>query len=429
MKKRILALSIVGALMCTLAACTTPEAPPAPTGTDPAPVDTTPQAQPVNLTLASWRADDVAQWDVLLADYKANVAPNVTIKFQPINPPDYNTTLTTQLEAGTGPDLMFARSYQTGREIFGKGFFADVSDIAGLDKAFTTSALDAWRSDGKLFATPIAAVSHAVYYNKDIFAANNIAIPTTWAEFIEACKTLKAAGITPIANGIADEWDILECFFLNMLPNYVGGSDQRALYESGEKKMNDEAFVNAYTDMAAAAPYLPDGFEALSYSDSQTLFSTQKAAMFLDGSWNISAYDDVTFDWGFFATPGRDGAKFVSFHVDAAIAMNADSKNPEEAKAFLSWLATADGATALAKGLPTGFFPLSQYPVTLADAHANEMLALNDGKTTDVRFIWPELIDLYAPMLTDINEMLKGKVTPQQAADHAAELQAAAINK
>ena len=64
------------------------------------------------LTMGSWRADDVTAWTNLLAEYKK--ATGVEIQFKPTNPPDYNATLRLQLDGGTGPDLMFARSYDTG---------------------------------------------------------------------------------------------------------------------------------------------------------------------------------------------------------------------------------------------------------------------------------------------------------------------------
>ena len=382
-----------------------------------------PQKEKVELTMGSWRADDVAQMNNLIAAYKA-VAPDVNITFQPTNPPDYNATLRLQLDSDTGPDLMYARSYATGQELFNAGFFADCTDIPGLTDNFTASNLAPWQMpDGKMFAVPFAAVSHAVYYNKDIFAAQGLSVPATWDEFIEVCQTLKDNGITPLANGVADEWDILECFFLGMLPNYVGGADQRVLYEKGDKKLNDENFVNAYTDIAEVAPFLPDGFEAVTYNDSQVLFNTQAAAMFMDGSWTLGVYADADFDWGVFAIPARSAADTaVTFHPDMAITMNTKTAHPEEAKAFLAWLCTKEGATTASENLPVGFFPMINFEIQLEDVHANEFLALNLGKQTDARFVWPALMDLYSPMNQAVIGVLKGTMTPQQAADSVAAL-------
>lgn len=373
----------------------------------------------VALTMASWRTDDKAQMDAFLGLYTSQVAPNVTIAFQPINPPDYNATLRMQLESGTAPDLLYARSYGFGQDLFKAGFFADVSDVPGVKDNFSDSNKAPWQMpDGKMFAVPFAAVSHGVYYNKDIFDKVGISIPKTWDEFMANNKKLKDAGYTPLANGLADQWDILETFFLGMLPNYVGGADQRVLYENGTKKINDQNFVDAYTDIASVKPYLPNGFEAVTYNDSQALFSSEGAAMFVDGSWTISVYKDVTFKWGVFAIPPRAGKEnIITFHPDSAITMNAATKHSKEAKDFLAWLATEDGAKAAAANLPTGFFPMIKFPVTLQDEHANEFLALNNGKKTDARFVWPVLMDQYTPMNNAVISVIKGDMTPQKAAD------------
>ncbi|MEG0865198.1 MAG: extracellular solute-binding protein [Clostridia bacterium] len=368
------------------------------------------------LTMGSWRADDVDQMTALFNLYKE--ATGVQIDFQPSNPPDYNATLRLQLESGTGPDMMYARSYATGAELFQKGYFADVTDVAGLKDSFTADNLAPWTVDGKSFAVPLVAVTHAVYYNKDIFEANKLEVPTTFEEFLKVCETLKAAGITPLANGVAEEWDILECFFLGMLPNYIGGSAERVLYESGEKKLNDENFVKAYTDIGKVAPYLPEGFEAVTYNDSQVLFATGKAAMFMDGSWTVGTYGEAAFNWGTFAMPAPEGMTTnITYHLDAAIGMNAATKYPEECKAFLAWLCTQDGVNALATYLPAGMYPVTTLPVTLADPHSAEMFNLTLGKTNDVRFVWPMLMDLYSPMNQAVISVLKGTATPQAAAD------------
>jgi len=372
-------------------------------------------AQDTTLTMGSWRADDVEQMNALFDVYKE--ATGVQIDFQPTNPTDYNATLRLQLESGTAPDLMYVRSYATGTDLYDNGYLAKINDLPGLADAITEQNLAPWTTNGDTFAVPIIGVTHAVYYNKDIFAANNIAIPTTFEEFLAACETLKAAGITPMANGVAEEWDVLETFFLGMLPNYVGGPDNRVLYETGEKKLNDETFVKAYTDIAKVAPYLPDGFEAVTYNDSQILFATGRAAMFMDGSWTLGTYDGVDFEWGTFAMPAPAGTETaITFHLDAAIGANAASQHPEEAKAFLAWLCTQDGVNALSAYLPIGMYPITNLDVTVEDPHAQEMLALTDDKLTDVRFVWPALMDLYSPMNQAVIAVLKG-TDPQAAAD------------
>jgi raffinose/stachyose/melibiose transport system substrate-binding protein len=368
--------------------------------------------------MGSWRADDVAQVNKLLAEYK-KIKPDVEIQFRPTNPPDYNATLRLQLESGTGPDLMYARSYATGQELFNTGYFGDCSDIPGVKDNFTAANLAPWlMPDGKAFAVPFAAVSHAVYYNKTIFNKEGLSIPQTWEDFQSLCGTLVSKGYTPLANGVAEEWDILEVYFLGMLPNFIGGAADRVQYESGAKKLSDANFVAAFQAMADSAKYLPKGFESVTYNDSQALFNTQQAVMFMDGSWTAEVYEGAPFEWGVFAMPAPQGRKtLVTFHPDMAITWNRASKHPQEARDFLAWLATQEGATIASAVLPLGFFPMINFPIQLADPHANEFLALNSGKETDARFVWPKFMDLYAPMNQAVIQVIKGELTPRQAAE------------
>ena len=376
------------------------------------------------LTMGSWRADDVVQMNNLLAEYKKE-NPNAAIQFRPTNPPDYNATLRLQLEGGTGPDLMYARSYATGQELFSAGYFGDCSDIPGVKENFSASNSAPWQmSDGSNFAVPFAAVSHAVYYNKTLFQNEGLSIPQSWENFLALCETLVSRGYTPLANGVADEWDILEVYFLGMLPNFIGGASERAKYESGEKRLNNADFTAAFQAMADSAKYLPRGFESVTYNDSQALFNTQQAAMFMDGSWTAGVYSDAAFEWGVFAMPAPRGKNTaITFHPDMAITWNASTKYPEECRNFLAWLASPEGATVASAALPLGFFPMINFPINLADPHANEFLALNTGKETDARFVWPKFMELYAPMNQAVIQVIKGEKTARQAAD---EMEAAA---
>lgn len=378
----------------------------------------------ITLIMGSWRADDVAQVNKLLAEYK-KIKPNVDIQFRPTNPPDYNATLRLQLEGGTGPDLMYARSYATGQELFSAGYFGDCSGIPGVKENFTASNIAPWlMPDGKAFAVPFAAVSHAVYYNKTIFQKEGLSIPQTWEDFLALCGTLASKGYTPLANGVADEWDILEVYFLGMLPNFIGGASERAKYESGEKKLNNADFTAAFQAIADSAKYLPKGYESVTYNDSQALFNTQQSVMFMDGSWTTGVYSGAPFEWGVFAMPAPRGkSAVITFHPDMAITWNTKTKYPQECKDFLAWIASREGAGVASASLPLGFFTMINFPIQLSDAHANEFLSLNKGKETDARFVWPKFMDLYAPMNQAVIRAIKGEITPRQAAD---EMEAAA---
>ena len=413
MKKPItagIALALVVAAAAVFTACTKAEAP---------------KAEKVVLTMGSWRADDVEAWTKLLAEYEK--ASGVLIQFKPTNPPDYNASLRLQLDNGTGPDLMFARSYATGAELFEKGFFADVSDIPGLQENFSESSKDAWRNkEGKSFGVPVAAVAQTIFYNKDIFVKEGITIPETWEELLAACKNLKAAGYIPFANGLADECDINECFMMGLLPNFIGGEKGRIAYENGDRVFNDADMVAAFTAMKDIAPYCPNGFEALTYNDSNALFATGKAAMYADGSWTLDTFKDLPFKWGNIAFPPPAGkASEICFHVDMGIAMNAHGKHLAEARAFLEWLCKPEGVAVVAKYLPNGFYPMFKGNIAIENQQSAELYALLQGRGQDVRFVWPKLMNGTPSGYNLLNEgviaVMKGQKTPVEAANALAD--------
>ena len=377
-------------------------------------------AEQVQLTMGSWRTDDAEQVGALLAKYEE--LTGVKIVFEPTTSTQYNATLRLQLDNGTGPDLFYSRSYSTGAELSEAGFNVVCNDIPGVKENFTESALSAFTdSQGNVFAVPFAAVSHFVYYNKAIFEEQGIEVPTTFEEFLDVCQKLKDAGIQPLSNGIAANWDILECVLLGMVPNYIT-AEERPAYESGEKKMNDETWVEIYTDFAKLVPYLPDGFEAIDNDNANVMFGLGQSAMLIDGSWccgtlnNKEEYPDL--DLGFFAFPAPEGHEpGLCLHADMGIAGNAASAHPEEVKAFLQWLASPEGAQITADYLPGGFLPIINADLTLQDETISELAGLSEGKNTDVRFIWAKMMDLYTPLVENLNAICRGEATPQEVAD------------
>jgi raffinose/stachyose/melibiose transport system substrate-binding protein len=274
---------------------------------------------------------------------------------------------------------------------------------------------------------PIIAVSHGIYYNQDIFAANGIEIPTTWEELMAASQTLLDAGVTPFANGTKDAWDINEVVMMQFIPSNIGGYEGRMAYLNGERCFNSDEMVASFQQIADMKPFLPTGFEATSYYDSAQLFAQGQAAMMLDGSWSIGGFekDATDFEWGVFYPPALAGKdQYVTFHIDAAVGANAGSPNLEAAMTFLEFLESAKFAELLGNNLP-GFFPLTKDVPTLSDPIAADFMAFNGAaKGVDIRCVWEKLlaapsgsVDGYTSLNNNVIAVLKDEKTPQEAAD------------
>ena len=69
---------------------------------------------------------------------------------------------------------------------------------------------------GKVLALPLEFNLEGVWYNKKIFAANGIAVPKTWNQFVAAAAKLQAAGIQPFAASGIQGWPITR-----LIGNYI----------------------------------------------------------------------------------------------------------------------------------------------------------------------------------------------------------------
>ena len=179
-----------------------------------------------------------------------------------------------------------------------------------------------------------------------------------------------------LAMGTADQWEAATMGFQNIGPNYWKGEDGRLALIAGKAKFTDADYVNVWNTLAAWKPYMPQGFEAVKYPDSQNLFTLGKAAIYPAGSWEISLFNtQAKFKMGAFSPPTKNEGDtcYISDHTDIALGMNAKSAHAAEARTFLEWMTTAEFAELYSNALP-GFFTLSNHKIALTDPLAQEFL-------------------------------------------------------
>ncbi len=392
---------------------------------------TTPQAttqapaEKVTLTIESWRNDDLQIWqDKIIPAFEAKY-PNIHVVFAPTAPAEYNGVLNTKLEGGTAGDLITCRPFDASLKLYEKGYLAALNDLQGMAN-FNDVAKSAWiTDDGKnVFCVPMASVIHGFFYNKDAFAAAGIdKVPETVDEFFADLQKIKDNGkYIPLAMGTADQWEAATMGFQNIGPNYWKGEEGRKALIAGTAKYTDQPYVDTFAQLAKWAPYMPEGFQAVKYADSQVLFTSGKAAIYPTGSWEISVFEkDATFPMGVFKPPLPKAGDpcYISDHTDIALGMNAATKHPAEAKIFLEWVASQEFAELYSNALP-GFFSLSTQPITLQDPLAQEFLSWRQQCSSTIRNSY-QILSRGEPNLE--NELwrvsaavINGTLTPEQAA-------------
>ena len=380
-------------------------------------------AEDVTLTVESWRNDDSQIWQEKLIPAFEAANPGIKVVFAPSAPTEYNAALNAKLDAGSAGDLVTCRPFDASLDLYTKGKLADLTALPGMEN-FSDVAKSAWTTDdGKAtFCVPMASVIHGFIYNKDAFDKLGITPPTTEDEFFAALDKIKEDGTyIPMAMGTKDLWEAATMGYQNIGPTYWHGEEGRLALLKGEQKLTDPQWVEPFAALAKWKPYLGDGFEAQTYPDSQNLFTLGRAAIYPSGSWEISVFNpQVDFKMGAFAPPVKKAGDtcYISDHTDIGIGLNAASKHAEQAKTFLSWVASPEFATIYANALP-GFFSLNSTPVKMEDPLAQEFVSWRDKCKSTIRSTY-QILSRGTPNLenetwVESANVINGTKTPEEA--------------
>jgi raffinose/stachyose/melibiose transport system substrate-binding protein len=381
-------------------------------------------ADPISLTVTSWRVDDMAEMNRIHALF-TKTHPNITINFQPVETILYPAAMAEKLKKGTAEDLIYLRPFEVGRAFYEDGYLDDLTlEISGLDK-YSAINLKAWTNkDGVIYGVPSMGVTHGVYYNKSIFQKYGIQVPATWNEFIAACEKLRLGGETVIAQGAVTDWPLYEIVYSGIGANFYGGEVSRQELMAGTMKMTDPKFLSAFDMVQSLKKYFPAGFETKTYEQMREIFATGKAAIFFSGSWEISVFEGygmTSEDIGWFAPPVINAGDKVQYvlNVDAGIGLNKNCKNKEAALEYIKWVASAEYAQALMTELP-GFISLTPGTFTVSNPLAQQMFEVSATADLTIRLM-AERLSAQSPagsalMGESLIGLLTGIYTPASAA-------------
>ena len=328
-------------------------------------------------------------WDSAIARVSAKV-PGIKIKKLVTPNVDRTTYAKQRASSGQLPDIMMAVNPQG---------FAEGGQLA----AFTAEELKDYAYpqsgaiNGKIYQLPTNAQPQSLlYYNKDDFAKARISkVPATWAEFLDACAKLKAAGITPIAVGGGGQDTFASVYaWVGVLGTDVflrdPGFDKEI--RSGAKTFTDPVFVKATEKIAQLSKlgYLDKEGTSRSYADHEKAFRAGSAAMYPMGSWFATSADNdkPPFGVGVFAWPSDDGKAVVPNLTGGGISVSAKAENVELAKKFaLEWTKDKETADAFTKADGTfntvaGYKPPADMGPLFNETLAIYEKAVKDGTVT-----------------------------------------------
>ncbi|MBX3080918.1 MAG: extracellular solute-binding protein [Anaerolineae bacterium] len=242
------------------------------------------------------------------------------------------------------------------------GLLMDLTGQPFLANYAPAAIADAGTYNGKVYAINLGRVIYSgIYYNKDLFTANNVAVPTTWDELVKACETFKAANIPCMTAGGADGWPIFVGAY-GLLGSLF--PDQAAYVEglwTGKIKFNDEKSLEMWTKMKTyAQDMIEPGASGIAGDAAPGRFASGAVAMFTGGSWYAAAIETAKpeFQWGYIPFPGSDNAddnKYMFGKYDQGWAIAAGTPNKDAALLYLSDFSDKDNYQAFANAV--GFIP------------------------------------------------------------------------
>ncbi|MDO5410878.1 MAG: extracellular solute-binding protein [Lachnospiraceae bacterium] len=287
MKKRIMALLMAGVMVCSMAACGQKA------GNEGDSKDGAPKkADSISVT-TTFAGEDGNAKNYKDACKAFTEKTGIAIKdSSATSDKTFKSRVATDFETGSEPDVLF---FFTG---------ADASSFIEQDKVVP---LDEIREkypdyagnmdDGKLpgnlvndknYVVPVNGYWEGLFCNKAVLDKAGVAVPGadyTWDQFLQDCEKIKKAGYTPIAASLGEiphYWWEYSIFNNTTLATHTQ-------IPASVTEGNGPAWVQGMEDIKALyeAGYFPKNTVSAKDSETFAMFTEDKAAFLIDGSWKV----------------------------------------------------------------------------------------------------------------------------------------------
>lgn len=230
---------------------------------------------------------------------------------------EFKTRVRTDFETGSEPDVLFFFNGVDSNSFVEQGKVVSIEDIRKEYPDYASNMKDemlgASPVDGKNYSVPVNGYWEGLFVNKKVLAEAGVKVPTaetTYEEFLDMCQKIKDAGFTPIAAS------------LQQIPHYwfefaIFNNGDLASHSTAPAAVDDangKAWAAGLEDIKSLYEkgYFPEN--TLTATDDETfqLFTNNKAAFLIDGSWKVggieSAVENID-DFTVTHVPGKGNRK------------------------------------------------------------------------------------------------------------------------
>lgn len=331
------------------------------------------------IRMTYWNSEDTM---AELLSYLETAVPDVEIEYQFIDNSNYDTIVDTQLSAGEGPEII-CESSGSALKHARIGYLEPLNELAA---GYSDAGTGLYSYEGNVYALPGISWFEGIFYNKEIFEQNNIALPTTFDEYIAVCKQFQEAGITPLAAGFKSWEPMLKNSMAFVTAEYLStpeGKSFGADYREGKTALDGtwNPYIEKWSEMISEGIYTTD-MTGIDHDQALEQFATGGAAMFCSGPWDLEAIlaknPDLQIDMmPFYGTQSSDG--WLIGGPGCGFALNANSSKKEAAVKVLEAISTVEGQTALWQNNQGGSSYLTGAVMDLPDAYNSVSKTLAAG--------------------------------------------------
>jgi raffinose/stachyose/melibiose transport system substrate-binding protein len=359
--------------------------------------------------------------DILIANFQ-RVYPNVRIDATYSTTDQVTSQLSTQFQAGNGPDLLQVRGGNTDSAsayvLAGAGQLMDLTKSPWY-KRIDPNSKQLYTLKNKVYAWPTFITPYGAIFNVTLFNQLGLKQPKTFGDVLSLCKKITAAGKIPFAQAFGGTTVSALVLARQRSAQYVFGPDPSWNDKRARKQVTFagsagwKRTLQSIVDMKNAGCFAP-GAQGTSLPQMYAQIATGDAVM---GTANNFDYTSIkllnpTENLQIMNLPG-DSAKqnYLLAASTLAVGANAHTAHPKEAKDFINFLAREQQASLFAKilgGIASLDAKKGKFP-----AYATPLAPFFKKGTyrTDEFAAWPNPLVLNQGLIPGIIGLITGQTT------------------
>ena len=305
----------------------------------------------ITLKVTWWGGQGRHEITQKLFDKYTELNPNVKFEGTPSNWDGYFGKLSTQAASGSMPDIvqmdyLYIATYANNNSLADLNTYVNsgVLDVSGIDKTLLSSG----EINGKLQGVAATTSIVAIPYNTNVLKEAGIATPSqdwTWDDFVAICKEVKDKtgkyGFGLIPGGDTNFFN----YYVRQHGQSLFAADKKSLGYSDDQIFVD--WISMWKDlMDYGAIPTPDEYQAIQVAGTDSSPIVTDNAAFIQ-EWNNFPTKVATKNSSIsLLTPPilANGSAGLWMKPGMFWSISSNSKHPEEAAAFISWMLNSEEA-------------------------------------------------------------------------------------